>query len=116
MLWRWRGRIKSDNNNFKLISTDICILTLLLFGSSDHVLPRVEEHALVEHGVHVAVERVLLLEVCFVHGPCAVVHPTLSSIDLLFLQEFLVRRRREFVRDVVHPQEVKLRVCLWRYD
>lgn len=75
-----------------------------------------QEHALVEHRVHVAVERVLLLEVRLVHGPRAVVHPTLSRIDLLFLQEFLVCGRREVVRDVVHPQEVEVRVCQRRRD
>ena len=66
---------------------------------SAHILVGMQENTLVEHGVHVAEERILLLEVRLVHWSRTRMHPKQSPpsatsqcvwINLLIVDEFLV--------------------------
>ena len=83
---------------------------------SAHVLVGMQENTLVEHWVYVAEERILLLEVWFVHWSRTWMHPKISLSqhvwkNLLFVDEFLVGCRRESTLHEVVLEEVI--VCWW---
>ena len=68
-----------------------------------------QEHPLVEHGVHVRCKLVLLLEVALVHRPGPRMHTTTGYLKIYLpkVDELLVRRRREMhVLKVLHLNEV----------
>jgi hypothetical protein len=53
----------------------LAAVVVCIFRSA-HILPRVQEDALVEHGVHVGRKLILLLEVLLVDRPGARMHTT----------------------------------------